>query len=69
VKRIAVVFVAFMIALLVVAQPAFAWEKKHCNAGNGNGPEPPFGIQTGSPDCDPTAQSALRNADNTREGP
>ena len=57
-RRIAMLLMAVMVALLVAAQPAFAWGsypppppvKKHCNAGNGNGNE----------GCDP-GNSTLHN--------
>lgn len=64
-RRIVLMLLAVMVAMLVVAQAAFAGGKVHCNAGNGNGAEPPNVSSTN--DCDP-GNSGTHNADNLREG-
>ena len=67
-RRIVLMLLAVMVAMLVVAQAAFAGGKVHCNAGNGNGPEPPNVTINGiTNDCDP-GNSGTHNADNVREG-
>ena len=68
-RRIVLMLLAVMVAMLVVAQAAFAGGKAHhCNAGNGNGPEPPNVTINGiTNDCDP-GNSGTHNADNVREG-